>query len=57
MNIPKIVTFKIVKQNLVYKIVVHGVVFKKSFFSYDSAMSHIGTLSEYFGDNTSFVKC
>ena len=56
MNIPKIVTFKIEKRTALYKIRVNGILFKRQFLSYTDALSHVGTLSEYFGDNTNFIE-
>lgn len=57
MNIPKIVTFKIEKRTVLYKIRVNGILFKRQFLSYTDALSHVGTLSEYFGNKTSFIEC
>lgn len=53
--IPKIVTVEIVLMGVLYRMYINDVLLLRQFWSYDGAVSHILTLSEYFGDETSFV--
>ena len=51
----KNITVEIRKVGFAYKVIVRGVMFKRTFLTYAGAQEHIASMHDYFGDESTFI--
>lgn len=55
-EMPKIVSYEILKVGFFWRIVLRGVLLKRKFLTYSEAENYVPEIHNYFGDKCSFVK-
>jgi hypothetical protein len=51
----KNITVEIRKIGFAYKIIVRGVMFKRTFLTYSGAQEHLANMHDYFGEESTFI--